>query len=169
MKQKFIIIAILYLFTATYAIAQVRVDVNLSVPIYGSIFTGSTGTGQHVEYFTIVPDIMLHYVLGTNVIKIGFGGRMVTGIVENIIFPNAFLEIDSDLIVFNLSFGGPFVFAYGLESNSYFWILPDISMYFKLNEQLQLGGGVSRSNIQLFEYTLNYSYYYARVRFVFNL
>ena len=169
MKQKFIIIAILFLFTATYISAQVRVDVNLSVPIYGSIFTDSTETGQYVDYFTVVPDIMLHYVLGPDVIKVGFGGRMVTGIVENLIFPNAFVEIDLDLLVFNLSVGGPFVFAYGLESNIYSWIIPDISMYFKLTDRFQLGGGVSRSNIQVFEYTVNYYYYYARVRFVFNL
>jgi hypothetical protein len=169
MRLQYLLIAILFLFVSTYTYAQFRLDLSLNVPIYGGTFNEYEEPGQFVGYPTLIPDIRLHYLLSGKLLTFGVGVRIVTVVAQNFIFPNAFLEIDANPLIFNVSIGGPYVFVYGLETDFYPWVIPDISMYYKLSERFQLGGGTSRSDIRAFGYDLEYYYYYVGVRFIFDL
>jgi hypothetical protein len=145
MIKKLIIIFIFSLGIIMFAGAQVRLDVNVSVPVYNGIqIEGGEGVGDFSDYAFVIPDLVLSYVIDADLIKVGLGARMITFLVESVIWPNAFVELNVDPLVLNASVGGGVFFYFGavsgVEASSL--IIPDISAYFKFNEWFQLGGGI---------------------------
>ncbi len=145
MKKKLIIAFILLVFIVITGSAQVRLDVNVSVPIYNGIdVEGGEGVGEFSDYAFLIPDLMLSYVIDLEMIKIGIGARMMTFIVESVMWPNAFIELDLDPLVINLSCGGGVFVYFGVLSGIYteVFVIPDFSAYFKITEWFHVGGGV---------------------------
>jgi hypothetical protein len=171
MTKKLISVMILLLCFTAFASAQVRLDVNVSIPFYNGIeVEGSEGIGDFSSYAFLIPDLMLSYVFDFEIIKIGIGARMLTFIVESVMWPNAFVELDLSPLVINVSCGGG-IFAYfgvvsGVETSSL--IIPDACAYFKFNDWFQAGVGVvlfvgaEVFGVDILPYSV-----YARARFSF--
>jgi hypothetical protein len=170
MKKKILLSFILSLFIVMAAGAQVRLDVNVSVPLYVGAVTDYGEVGEYTEYAFLIPDLMVHYQIEMEMIKVGFGMRMVTLIVETMLFPNAFVELNVGPIAANFSLGGGMYIFFGLYSDIQFTstILPDVSAYFKITDWFQLGAGILF--VMDFEYMEDAFLYipYARARCSFS-
>jgi hypothetical protein len=145
MKKTLFMALILSIFIIGSAGAEFRLDINVSVPIYNGIqVEGGEGVGDFSDYAFLIPDLTLSYVFDLQVIKVGAGVRMVTFIVESVLWPNAFVELDLGPVAVNASVGGG-LYAYfggisGFEATSLF--IPDFSAYFKFTDLFQVGAGV---------------------------
>lgn len=130
--------------------AQVRFDVNISVPYYfGVNLATSFGFSDQsldtvTKYVFPIPDFQLAYQFGTDVIRGGIGCRAYTLILESLVFPNLFVEWELHPVVLRADVGGGFFLFFGLFNYLAAGqvLLPDLNVAVKLTDWFELGTGV---------------------------
>jgi hypothetical protein len=140
---------------AVSASAQLRLDIDINDPIYFGYTSGGTLTGTWNSYpYIPLPDAKLVYQLALGPIHLGGGVRVFTFIIENLLYPEIFAELDLNPVVVNLSVGGFAFLHFGLLSallngtgyenlNGFAEVvIPDLSVSFKVNDVFRIGGGV---------------------------
>ena len=136
------------------ASAQLRLDMDVNVPVYFGYSTGGVSDGAWNQYFIPFPDARLAYQFGGGLIDGGIGVRVFSFIIENILYPEAFIELNIDRVTFSLSLGGLAFLEFGLLTTAlqesgintlsgfHDVILPDLNVAFRVNDWFRLGGGV---------------------------
>ena len=149
-KRLLVVVAVVVLLSAcaTRASAQFRLDFDIAWPVYAGINLGDLGVSGGAtinQYLILLPMIDAAYQLGEGPLRFGFGVKAVTFIVESLVWPNAFIEVDLNPVVIRGDFGGGLFLAFGLASqllnNSWTWVVPQIDVGFKLNDWFRLSGG----------------------------
>lgn len=146
--KKAIILAALAAMLAVPAFAQWRVDIGADMPFYAGITDSIVGdaTGGNIPYFIPFPNAALSYQFDLGLISLGVGAKVYSFILLNILSPMAYVEMDFDPLVVNLSAWGGGFLVFGLvnEFLTENFIVPDLSVMFKLGKRqtLRLGGGV---------------------------
>jgi hypothetical protein len=139
---------------ALSASAQLRLDMNVNVPLYFGISASGYEEGAWNSNFIPLPEAQLAYQFGQGDLRGGVGARVFTFIIENILYPAAFIELTLDRLVLSANLGG-FVFVeFGLLSAAledadvpnlsgfHNVVLPDLSVSYKFNDWFRLGAGV---------------------------
>jgi len=149
--RSFVVVAtILFAITAA-AGAQVRIDVNISKPLY--LGAGSTASGGPVDLGSIdvtaawvfFPEVQLYYQFGGEALHAGVGVRVFTFILQSILYPAAYVELELGPVVANLNVGGGWFGTFGLAgtgSQAGAVFFPDLNVGFNLTPWFRLGGGV---------------------------
>ena len=135
---------------AVSAGAQLRLDANLNWPLVGGIqldptIFGSTGGSLDLsQYHLLLPDFRLYYQFGTGFLQAGIGIRAYTLIIESLVFPEAFIEMNLKPFVLSASLGGYLFGVFGIVNNGAAanLILPDLSAYWSINNWFRIGGGI---------------------------
>ncbi|HEY9593298.1 MAG TPA: hypothetical protein VHE79_02415 [Spirochaetia bacterium] len=157
MKKKWILLIVVVLLagTAVTVSAQLRLDMDITVPVYLG-FTASSGVSQGVwnSYFIPLPNARLAWQFGDGLIDGGVGLRMFTYIIENIAYPEAFVELNVDRFTFAANVGGYGFLEFGLLSSLlqeagvgnlsgfHNLIIPDVSAQFRVNDWFRVSAGV---------------------------
>lgn len=151
MKRRLIVIVVVVVLLCAGAIsasAQFRLDFNIAVPVYAGINLGDVGISggtSLTEHLILLPMVDAAYQFGEAPLRFGFGVKAVTFIVESLLWPNAFLEIDLNPIVIRGDFGGGLFLAFGLSNQvlgeSWTWVVPQIDVGVRLNDWFRLSGG----------------------------
>ncbi len=146
--KKAIILATLAAMLAVPAFAQWRVDIGADMPFYAGIADSIVGesVGGDIPYLIPFPNAAISYQFDLGLISLGVGAKVYSFILLNILSPMAYLEMDFDPLVLNLSAWGGGFLVFGLlnEFLTENFIVPDLSVMFKLGKRqtLRLGGGV---------------------------
>jgi hypothetical protein len=156
MKKKALIalVAVLLLCAGALSVsAQVRLDLNVNFPLYfGAFATGYQSSGVN-SYVIPFPEAQLSYQFGEGAFHWGVGVRVFTFIIENILFPAAFMEYALDPFVLSANVGGLAFLQFGLLTSTlaqnniatlsgfHSVILPDFSVGLKVNDWFRISGG----------------------------
>jgi hypothetical protein len=136
------------------ASAQLRLDMDVNVPLYFGYSTAGASDGAWNSYFIPFPDARLAYQFGGGLVDVGVGARVFTFIIENILYPEAYVELNLDRVTFSLNLGGFAFLEFGLLSTAlnnagvknltgfHSVILPDLNVAYRVNDWFRLGGGV---------------------------
>ncbi|MFP4375954.1 MAG: hypothetical protein ACLFP4_02820 [Spirochaetales bacterium] len=152
MKRRLVIFLALIGLAATPLVAQFRADIGLNVPWRLGVRANSTETGLESEslnvldsVFLVLPEVSLSYTGRVGPVTIGGGFRGFTFIVQSLLYPHLFAEVELGQVVAGLSVGGgvfPFIGLYNsIETGGIF--IPDLKAHVKLGETFRLGGGVA--------------------------
>jgi hypothetical protein len=156
MKRKALIalVAVLLLCAGAVSVsAQLRLDINVNVPLYFGAFASGYQSSGFNSYFIPFPEAQLAYQFGEGTFHWGVGVRAFTFIVENVMFPTAFVEFALDPFVLSANVGGFAFLEFGLLSATlasahinnlsgfHSVILPDFSVGFKVNDWFRISGG----------------------------
>ena len=151
MKKFMIVLAILVL-VAVPTFAQWRLDVGAVVPrgvglsIGGTTDTKISGVDMASWPFIPFPEAAIYYTGELGPVSLGVGARAFTLILETILWPNAFVELNLGPVALEAQVGGGFFAMFGLasatETGKVF--LPDLSAWFKIGKKgnFRLGGGL---------------------------
>jgi hypothetical protein len=154
MKKLFVPVAILILVGAVSVGAQLRVDLGVNMPAYFGYSSGGASTGAGSQQFVPFPNARLAYQFGGGLLDWGIGVRLFTFIIDSVLYPEAYVELNLDRFTFSLNLGGVAFLeirlpgagftALGINNISGLQsvILPDLNVAFKVNDWLRLGGGV---------------------------
>jgi hypothetical protein len=148
MKKRSLVVllaAVLLLGGALTASAQLRLDVDVAFPVYGGLSLETmTPTGGWLQNIFPFPNAGLYYQFGQGGLRGGVGARAFTLILESVLYPAAYVELEIKPIVLNMNVGGGAYVLFGLLNQADWarFILPDLSVGFKLNDRVRLGGGV---------------------------
>jgi hypothetical protein len=180
MKKKVLLavmVVALLLGVALGSSAQVRLDIDLNWPIVGGIaldpavFGSSGGNLDLSQYHLLLPDLRLYYQFGDGVLRGGLGLRIYTVIIESLLFPEAYLEVNLKPFVIGVSAGGFLFGVIGLYSNlgTAGLLLPDINAYWAIADWFRIGAGALLFVPTSFGSSFGYiGYIGARFVFVFN-
>jgi hypothetical protein len=151
MKKFMVVLAILVL-VAVPTFAQWRLDVGAVVPrgvglsIGGTTTTTISGVDMASWPFIPFPEAALYYTGEFGPISLGVGARAFTLILETILWPNAFVEVNLGPVALEAQVGGGLFAMFGLVSASETGkvFLPDVSAWFKIGKKgnFRLGGGL---------------------------
>lgn len=142
--KKAIILAALAAMLAVPAFAQWHVDIGAEIPFLVGVTDTSSDYGEFLNYMFLVPTGTIAYNFGLGPLNLGVGGKLYTLIVESIVYPIAYVELDFDPMVVNLTAGGFGFLFFGLM-NSFetgALLIPELSVQFKLGKSFRLGAGV---------------------------
>jgi hypothetical protein len=149
-RRLFIVLVIVVLLCvgAVGASAQFRLDADVTLPVYLGINfdqLGLSGSTNLSQYIILLPMVEATYQFGEGPVRFGAGVKAVTFIVESLLWPNAFLEVDLNRIVIRGDLGGGLFLAFGLSNqqlrNSWTWVIPQIDVGVKLTDRFRLSGG----------------------------
>jgi hypothetical protein len=135
--------------------AQLRLDININVPLYFGAFAAGYQSSGLNSYFIPFPEAQLAYQFGEGTFHWGVGVRAFTFIIENIMYPAAFVELTLDPLplVLSANIGGFAFLEFGLLSSVlasanvknlsgfHSVILPDFSVGLKVNDWFRISGG----------------------------
>jgi hypothetical protein len=147
--KRVVLIAILLSLMALPVFAQFRLDAGIIVP-RGIGTTGGGGTSSEGGFvsdwpFIPLPEAGLYYQGDLGLVKLGIGARAFSFILETILWPNAYVELDFGRFVVQGQFGGGAFAMFGLANSSATGqvFIPDLSAWIKLGRQrnLRLGLG----------------------------
>lgn len=146
MKKAILAIALIAFLSVPAAFAQWQVDIGADVPIY----VGLTGSmvddvaGEALQYIIPFPNASISYNFDFGLLNLGVGAKMYSFIVLNVLSPMVYLEADLDPVVVNLSAWGGGFLVFGLANKflSESFIVPDLSVMFKLGKVFRIGPGV---------------------------
>jgi hypothetical protein len=135
------------------AFAQLRLDAGVIMPVRVSVALdgSSLEIGSDVGNFLAgtlfpFPEGAAHFQFDLGTVKLGVGARAFTFILETIIWPNAFAEVDLGPVVLEAQLGGGAFLLFGLVSKAQLGevFFPDLSAWFKIGAKrsIRLGGGV---------------------------
>ena len=156
MRKRFVValVAIVMLCVGVMsASAQLRLDMDVNMPIYFGYTSGGVSDGV-LNQFIPFPDARLAYQFGGGMVDGGIGVRAFTFIIENILYPEAYVELNIDRVTFSFNLGGFAFLEFGLLSTTlqnegietlsgfHGVILPDLNVAFRVNDWFRLGGGV---------------------------
>ncbi|PKL24655.1 MAG: hypothetical protein CVV47_09475 [Spirochaetae bacterium HGW-Spirochaetae-3] len=142
MKRMVLVLLIIVAMVAP-AFSQMRIDIGADVPRgIGAAFNGSAEISQETvdffnTYFIPFPEAAFYYQFDLDIVKLGIGARAYTFILETIIWPNAFAELNLGRVALEAQVGGGLFGLIGLynsiEAGAYFF--PDISIWYKLGKK----------------------------------
>lgn len=141
--KKAIILAALVAMLAVPAFAQWHVDIGAEIPFRVGIQSDNEDYGEFLNYMFLVPTGTIAYNFGLGPINLGVGGKLYTLIIESVLYPIAYAELDFDPVVVNLTAGGFGFLFFGLM-NSFetgALLIPELSVQFKLGKSFRLGVG----------------------------
>lgn len=151
MKKLVAVLAIVVL-VAVPTFAQWRLDVGAVVPrgaglsIGGTTETTISGVDMASWPFIPLPEAGLYYTGEFGPISLGVGARAFTLIIETILWPNAFVEVNLGPVALEAQVGGGLFAMLGLvtDTGSGKVFLPDISAWFKIGKKgnFRLGAGL---------------------------
>jgi hypothetical protein len=140
--------AILLCAGADCASAQIRLDFEIALPIFEGINTrdlGVPGGATISRYLFLLPMVDAAYQFGEGPVRFGVGARAVTYIVETLLWPDSFVEIDLRHIVIRGDLGGGLFLSFGgvnqVPDKSWTWIVPQIDVSFAHTDWFRLSGG----------------------------
>ncbi len=141
--KKAIVLAALIAMLAVPAFAQWRVDIGAEIPFLVGITDTSNDYSDFLSYMFLVPTGTIAYNFGLGPLNLGVGGKLYTLIVESVIYPMAYAELDFDPMVINLSAGGFGFLFFGLMTSfeTGALMIPELSVQFKLGKSFRLGVG----------------------------
>lgn len=141
--KKTIILALLIALLAVPAFAQWHVDIGAEIPFLIGIADTNEDYGEFINYLFLVPSGTIAYNFGLGPLNLGVGGKLYTLILESVVYPIAYAELDFDTMVVNLTTGGFGFLFFGL-ANSFetgALLIPELSVQFKLGKSFRLGVG----------------------------
>ena len=151
MKRHLFVIVLIMVLCCAGAIsagAQFRLDISIAWPIYAGInfgdlgFSGGTDIGQ---FLILLPMVDAAYQFGEGPLRIGVGAKAGTFIIESLLWPNAYVEMDLDPIVIRGDFGGFLFLALGRVNevlpDSVTWVVPQVDVGIRLTDWFRLSGG----------------------------
>jgi hypothetical protein len=157
MKKRILIVFVavaMLLAGAVGASAQLRLDMDVNIPIYLGFYTSGAADGAWNSFFIPFPDARLSYQFPIGPVTIGVGARAFTFIIENIMYPEAYVELTLDKFVLGAGVGGGAFLEFGLLSSVlasagvtnlsgfHALLLPDLNVAYKVNDWFRLQGGV---------------------------
>ncbi|HYW84011.1 MAG TPA: hypothetical protein VFB30_12180, partial [Spirochaetia bacterium] len=89
--------AVLFCAGAAGASAQIRLDFEVALPVFEGINLrdlGVSGGATISQYLFLLPTIEATYQFGEGPVRFGAGAKTVTFIIESLLWPDAFIEID---------------------------------------------------------------------------
>jgi len=149
-----VVVVVALLCGAVSASAQFRVDLDVNLPVYFGYSVSGSAAGAWNQYFIPVPDLRASWQFGNGFIDGGIGVRWFTFIIENFLYPEAYVELNLDPFVLNLNVGGLAFLEFGVLSSAladaginnlsgfHTVILPDVNFAWKVTNWFQLGVGV---------------------------
>jgi hypothetical protein len=154
-KTFLVVVAVALMLGAAFnAGAQVRLDMDVNVPVYVGFTSAGAAQGAWNSYFIPFPDAKLSYQFPLGPVRLGAGVRVFSIIIENFLYPELYAELDLDPFVVGLSVGGLAFLEFGLLTSLlqsagvstltgfHEVILPDLSVAYKVNDWFRIGGGV---------------------------
>jgi hypothetical protein len=177
MKKKLImcvLVLLLALLVTVSAGAQLRLEANLTYPVFGGIGLGSSfnSSVDFSQYHFLVPDFRIYYQFGDGLLTGGVGARVYTVILLSLIYPEAYVELHLDPIVLEASLGGYVFGVFGLYSNlsTADLLLPDLNVGWQLAPWFRLNAGVLFFAPVSSSWSVNNAYMgYISARFIFLL
>lgn len=141
--KKAIVLAALAAMLAVPAFAQWHVDIGAEIPIRIGVTDTNEDYGDFINYLFLVPSGTIAYNFGLGPLNLGVGGKLYTLIVESILYPVAYAELDFDPVVVNLTAGGFGFLFFGLltQFETGALLIPELSVQFKLGKSFRLGVG----------------------------
>jgi hypothetical protein len=148
-QMRLLLVSCLAVIVVATASAQIRFDANISIPYYfginlaDSFGSSNESLGTASKYVFLIPDFQLGYQFGGEVFRAGIGVRAYTVLIESIVFPNAFIELELNPVVFRADVGGGAFLFFGLYSDLITGkvILPDLSVAIKISDWFEFGTG----------------------------
>ena len=144
-----VVAAVLLCAEAVGAGAQFRLDFAVSMPVFQGINLrdlGVSGGATISQYLFLLPAIEATYQFGEGPVRFGAGAKAVTFIIESLLWPDAFIEIDLNHVVIRGDLGGGLFLSFGrvnqVPDNSWTWVIPQIDVGMKLNDWFRISGGV---------------------------
>lgn len=150
--KRYIIVLALFVAIITPAFSQMRIDIGIDIPRgIGAALDGSAEISQETadvfkKYFIPFPEAAIYYQFDLDTVKLGIGARAYTFILETVIWPNAFAEVNLGPVAIQAQLGGGLFGLIGLynsiQTGSVFF--PDLSVWYKLGKKqsFRLGLGV---------------------------
>ena len=151
----FLVVVVVVLLTgAVSASAQLRLDFDINVPVWFGYHTSGGGDGAWNQYFIPFPDARLAWQFGGGLIDFGIGARVFTFIIENVLYPEAYFELNLENFTFSAAVGGFGFLEFGLLSSAmqqagvnnltgfHNVILPDLNVAWRVSDWFRLGVGV---------------------------
>jgi hypothetical protein len=134
------------------AASEVRLDIGVMVPRgAGLTLGGSTTTtlGENLGSWPFIPlpEAGIYYQGDLGMFKLGIGARAYSVILETILWPNAFAELDLGKVAIEAQIGGGAFLMLGMlptEFQTGKVFIPDVSAWFKIGKKgnFRLGGGM---------------------------
>jgi hypothetical protein len=153
MKRVFIALAI-FAVVAAAGFADWRADIGVDIPwqLGATVEQGVLGDDPQNESLNVLaeltillPEVMIGYEGRLGPVNVGAGARVFTFILESLLYPAAFAEVDVGPVAVNLNVGGGGFLFFGLANQfqtANLWI-PDLSAHLKLGESLRVGVGMA--------------------------
>ncbi len=150
-----LLVAALFLACAVSASAQFRIDLDVNMPVgFGYSLSGGSSSFAWNQFFIPFPDARLGWQFGEGLLDGGIGARVFTFIIENILYPEVFLELNLDPITISAAVGGYGFLEFGLLSAAlqeiglnnlsgfHNILIPDLNVAIKVTEWFRIGAGV---------------------------
>lgn len=145
MVKKSILVALLIAALAAPAFAGWQLDIGAEIPVRVGITDSSVDEdyGDYLDFLFLLPTGTISYSFGFGPLSLGVGGKLYTLIVESIIYPVVYAELDFDPVVVNFTTGGLGFLFFGLSTffDTGALLIPDLSVMFKLGKSFRLGVG----------------------------
>lgn len=174
--RKMLLVLLLIVAASGIGFAQWRADMGLDVvSSIGVSFETETGTQTEAldvlsNVIVPLPDFSVAYEARLGPVNLGAGGRMFTLLLESVIYPNVFAEVQVGPIVGSLNVGGGLFMTFGLFTtgatggqlaniSTQNFYLPDIAAAVQLGESFRLGAGMLALVSDQIQGTLPYLFY----------
>jgi len=145
MKKIVLILLLIGFILVPQVFAQVRFDLGLVVPVqYGIASSDVTGDlseySAMMDYVIPFPELMLAYQFDVGPIKMGVGLRGYSLILETLLWPEIYAEVEFSRLVLNANVGGLALIYFGLVNGatSGGFVVPDVSLGFKLGKSFRV-------------------------------
>jgi hypothetical protein len=133
------------------AASEVRLDIGVMVPrgaglTLGGSTTTTLGSNLGNWPFIPLPEAGIYYQGDLGMLKLGIGARAYSVLLETILWPNGYAELDLGKVAIEAQMGGGAFLMLGMlptkfETGKVF--IPDVSAWFKIGKKgnFRLGGG----------------------------
>jgi hypothetical protein len=131
--------------------AQGRFDIGIKAPLFFGI-DGLTDTDGEpipmsgdVGAFIPIPSAFLGGQLDLAIIKLGVGLQLYSAIIQTVMYPAVYGEVDLGFLVANLTVGGGVFASFGMlgaNVSTAELLIPDLSAHLRLGKIFQIGLGV---------------------------
>jgi hypothetical protein len=149
MKRRFVLFCVLVAIAAAPVLGQFRADVGLNVPrrlgdrtttLDGEVASESVSIA---DFFVVFPEVSIAYTSKVGPVTLGGGFRGFTVILQSILYPHVFAEVEFGPIVTGLSVGGGLFPFIGLLNTVHAAgiVVPDLKVQVKLGDSFRLGAG----------------------------
>ena len=154
MKTKRILIVLLLVVVmgSGTVFAQGRFDIGIKAPLIIGVDGLVDADGQPIDLveevpsFIPIPSAFVGGQLDLAIIKLGVGLQLYSAIIQTIMYPAVFGEVDLGFFVANLTVGGGVFASFGVlgsDISTTELLIPDLSAHFRLGSIFQVGLGLT--------------------------